>query len=175
MPLPSLAALKLLPWRLIGGGVLVLAVVVGTTVWYRGQLADAREEGKAEVQAKWDKAVERGRKELEKAKAKALAQERQYASDLANIREQLRRENESAQANADQTIANLHANIDRMRDRFKCKAATTPAGVQEATSGLSVQDGAFLIREAARADQVVREHNARVDENIALHKACSTQ
>lgn len=155
---------------------LALAVVVGVSVWYNGQLDEAREEGKAEVQAKWDKAVERGRVKLEAAKAKAREQERQYVSDLATIREKLRKENEDAQARANTTIANLNAGIDKLRDRFQCKTTTTgPTGKPETEGGLSVQDGSFLIGEAARADSIVRELNAEIDKNAALRKACTAQ
>lgn len=97
-------------------------------------------------------------------------QERQHADAMAALDAQKTRELENEKAIADATIADLRADAIRVRDKFTCGTAsataagqaggTTSMGDARANGGLQAADAEFLLREAARADEVTLQLQA---------------
>lgn len=92
-----------------------------------------------------------------------LALERKYAADYAAVAEALIEENERAKVDVDKLVAGLRSGTERLRSRFQCPSAvpgTSPAssgGDEAAEGGLRGEDAEFLVREAERADTIVRQ------------------
>lgn len=102
---------------------------------------------------------------IEAARKKAQATEAAHAKDLDEIEKKHRKEMEDATKQADARIASVHAGY-RLRISAGCTGAGNGAQVAAAAPGsdgtagaqfLSEADSAFLIGEAKRADDIVRQ------------------
>lgn len=66
---------------------------------------------------------------------------------------------ENERKNADDIIAGLESNSVRIKPRFKCQVSSATgsasSGNDQARSGFQVQDAKDIIRESARADEIV--------------------
>lgn len=130
--------------------------------------------GARSVQRKWDLA-EAVRKSDEMrlavaAERQAREKERRQAERLAEIETRYEQEKKDALADRDRTITELRSGQRRLYVNVQAPAgaggaspAGTGPGTAEARAELSQQDGEFLVRLAAEADDVVRELNYCVD------------
>lgn len=137
-----------IPWQVWAG------VVIAIVIWLFGNARYDRgyETAKAEYQLILDK------QKAEAQKQKEVLQEVMDREALSLIEKM-----EKGYAERDKTIADLRSGNVRLRQRFKCPttpASTTTRGDGEAGGGLSENDAEFLIREASRADEVVRRLTA---------------
>lgn len=94
-----------------------------------------------------------------------VAREREQSAELAEIDRKNTEVLESAKKDYNRTIADLRAGNLQLRKRFTCStpsAAQPSGGVDNAEegSGLQKEDGEFLVSEAERADEVVRQLTA---------------
>lgn len=120
----QLAALKALPWRLIGAGVAV-AALIGAVGWFSHARYTAGESaGRAQVQKQWDEA----RTAQERAySAQKAATEAQIAADK-KAAEELQRELETRLAAADASGRDLARRLQDYRVRASRCAVSTPTG-----------------------------------------------
>lgn len=142
IPVPAIAALQAIPWRLLGALALVLGLA-GTS-YFMG-----RNHGSEAVQRDWDK------ERLTQAQDRADALERaiKVQQSLQAMIDQARRERENEKARIDRLYA---AALDGLRDRPEGRAADgvpeTPGAGEGCTgAGLARPDAGFLARYAADA------------------------
>lgn len=160
--------------------VLALAVFVGGAAWLWAAGGDhVRELKDAEI-AQLQGQHMQDMKTLDDAHRLAFdAEQRRAAEQLASARAdmvaldaRMTKENSDAKARHEIDLASLRAGNVRVRERFTCpaggsaggagsaaKAVSGPAGMGDAASsgGLRGEDVEFLLREAERADQAVRQ------------------
>lgn len=119
-------------------------------------------------QAKWDKQAAQLATARADAERLARQAERDSAQAMATIDNAYQQGKADAKAEYDRVIADLRAGNVRLRERFKCPAANDLPGAGTSTGGsdaaeargLQRDDAEFLIREAERADAVVRQLQA---------------
>lgn len=97
-----------------------------------------------------------------------VVQERKTTAELAAIDKKNTEVLQSAKEDYERTIAGIRAGNRKLRERFTCPVpgAAQPTGsVDHAkeTAGLQTEDGEFLVSEAERADEVVRQLNAAIE------------
>ena len=155
---------KLLPY--LAGAAIVLAVVSGLLwIGYRHGVTTTDNAW----QSRWDKQA--ADLAIARADAERLARqaERDSALAMASIDNAYQKGQADGKAQADRTIADLRSGAARLRERFTCPAAesdlpdpgtSTGRSDAAAASGLQPEDAEFLIREAERADAVVRQLQA---------------
>lgn len=95
-------------------------------------------------------------------KAAIATRDAEWAQYTNKLRGDYARENELAIQKRDAIIADLRSGNLRLRDKFRCPTVSTPAGSSggsndSETAGLQNEDAEFLVREADRADAVVRQ------------------
>lgn len=117
---------------------------------------------------------------LERVKGSQAIAERNYSEQIRKLEKSKKdavaevdtlrtEEKEKAKEEYENTIADLRAGNLQLRKRFTCpktpSGTTGIAGVGDAEegSGLSTDDAEFLISEAERADEVVRQLQAAQD------------
>jgi hypothetical protein len=126
-------------------------IFIAIVIWMFGNARYDRgyETAKAEAQLIIDKQKAEAQKEKDRLQAVMDA-------EALSLLEKM----EKGYAERDKTISDLRSGNLRLRDKFKCKttpsASATPRGDGEAGGGLSDEDAEFLVREASRADSVVR-------------------
>ncbi|WP_396190009.1 lysis system i-spanin subunit Rz [Flavobacterium sp.] len=117
----------------------------------------------------WRLSVARGALDLvatEAVVAKRLKTELEgrARAEIFDIRNQLAEATNEAELERNRLLAQLRSGERRLRERFTCRAAGTPAGAEGSADapqgGLSPADGEFLVRFAADADSVVRQLTA---------------
>lgn len=154
---PIVLALGGLRATAFAGLALVLAIALGVqTVRLSSARETLAEEKLATVSAKV---------EAEKA---AREREREHAQEFAAIAGRLVTENEDAKAQTDRLLAGLRDGTERLRRRFQCPATlgvpADPAAASgsdgAAATGLLAEDAVVLVREAERADAIVRQLTA---------------
>lgn len=99
---------------------------------------------------------------------KAREQEQQYVEDFKLYAEEFRVGRRDANAQIDRLLGGLRDGTERLRGRFQCPpaagvpqaAAGTGGGGGAEGAGLRREDAEFLVREAGRADDVVRQLTA---------------
>lgn len=154
------AALRRVPlwaWAVVG--------LVAAGAWYGHT---QRLAGRAEVQAKWDAAVERGA-------AQAAAREQDWRNSIYHLAYAAEKRRLEREQETERTIADLRAGTLRLRPRFTCPAVpgdSTASGesVPADAGGLQLADVEFLLREAERADRAADERNQCIDSYNALRK-----
>jgi hypothetical protein len=104
------------------------------------------------------------KREVDQAKAKAerIAREKEegWRQGIAQWVESYVRERNKHEKALDDAITSLRNGNLQLRKRFTCPKATAPAPGADGgeASGLSKEDAEFLLREAARADELALEH-----------------
>ena len=157
---PAWEVLHRINWR-VWAGVAALVLVAG--VWLHG-----RSTGADGVQAKWDAAEAAYAQQRAASAIAARDTEARWRAEYKAIAERFLAEQKVADEKYQNDLASLRAGSLRVRDRFACPArsAEAPAvagGAGEAgPGGLLQQDVGFLLREAARADEVARQLNALI-------------
>ncbi len=145
----------------------IAAGVLFACYWYGASSTQERLEALHLAQIQTIKAE--GAKALAEATEAMRKQEQQHAAAMADLDAQKTRELENEKAAADAVIAGLRADTIRVRDQFTCGASTPAAGQAGATPGMGdagkkrgfqKQDAEFLLREAARADEVTMQLQA---------------
>jgi hypothetical protein len=102
---------------------------------------------------------------------KARSEEQQRSAAMAALDEQHHKEYQDEIISKDRTIADLRAGTVRVRNQFTCPAAAAERATGKAGTGTGLGDGAgtgglqtahveFLLREAGRADEAVRQLQA---------------
>ena len=134
----------------------IAGAVIAVALAGAGGYVKGTAHGKAEVQAAWDQ--EKARLAEEYAKAQAAAREKEQ--QLQTQADQLREEANEKQRNSNQLAAALADSVRKRPER------TAPASTVSSTAGavcpacvctgaeLPRPDAEFLIREAARADEL---------------------
>ena len=156
----ALGWLSRLPWQ-VWAGVAALVLVAG--VWLHG-----RSTGADGVQADWDAAEAVYAQQRAASAIAARDTEARWRAEYKAIAERFLAEQKVADEKYQNDLASLRAGQLRVRERFACPArsAEAPAvagGAGEAGSGgLLPADAEFLLREAARADEVARQLNALI-------------
>lgn len=94
-----------------------------------------------------------------------VAQERKKTAELAEIDRKNTEVLQSAKEDYERTIADIRAGNRKLRERFTCPVPNPaqPTGSMdhaEEAAGLQTEDGEFLVSEAERADEVVRQLTA---------------
>lgn len=149
---------SLRPYAYIAG--LLLLAGVGAAVYLAG-----RSDGAASVQADWDKEKAEQADAMAKAVDEARNTERALAKTAQDAVDKQLEDSKREGERKDKLISDLYTGQRRMLDRFTCpRVSDVPGGAgsgDEGTEGgLSNDDGAFLIREARRADAVVEQLQA---------------
>lgn len=119
-------------------------------------------------QSRWDQQAAELANARTEAERLARQAERDSAQAMAAIDNAYQQGQADAKAESDRVIADLRAGNVRLRKRFTCPAASdlpaagTSTGSSDAaqTGGLQRDDAEFLVREAERADEVVRQLQA---------------
>lgn len=127
-----------------------------------------RAEGRAEVQAEWDAAMERGA-------AQAAAREQDWRNSVYHLAYAAEKRRIEREAETDRTIADLRAGTVRLRPRFTCPAVPEGAGASSESvtadpGGLRIEDAEFLVRLAGEADRAADERQQCIDSYNALRK-----
>lgn len=124
--------------------------------------------GQADVQARWD--AQEAAYALQRAEAALAARkaEERHRAEYRAIAERFLAEQKKADEKHKTDIADLRSGALRLRQRFACPSvAGTPAVPSETAGagpgGLLPEDAEFLLREAARADEVARRLNALIE------------
>jgi hypothetical protein len=125
--------------------------------------------GESRVQAQWN-AREAGYA-LQRAEAAIAARniEQRHRAEYAAIASRFLAEQRAADETHDRTIADLRRGALRVQNRLTCpsgraEAATAAArAIAAGQAGLLPADAEFLLREAARADEVARQLNALIE------------
>lgn len=97
--------------------------------------------------------------------------ERQHADDMAALDAKYTKELTHERAEADRIIADLRTDVVRVRDEFTCAYGAAQGGAGKAGTSTSLGDGRkagglqkphveFLLSEAGRADEVVKQLQA---------------
>lgn len=155
IPFALPVALKTLPWKWLGIGAAVLAVV-GVAWWRIDSYGDAREKtGREAVQAEWDKDILARAEIFAEMQARYRQQEQEWQAKADAARQE--RSDEDAR-----TIAGLERTLRSLQNRPERPAlpgASPPPDPDQASdyrtgAFLHREDGEFLIREAARADKI---------------------
>ena len=156
----ALGWLSGLSWK-VWAGVAALVLVAG--VWLHG-----RSTGADGVQAKWDAQEAVYAQQRAASAIAARDTEARWRAEYKAIAERFLAEQKVADEKYQSDLASLRAGSLRVRERFACPArsAEAPAfagGAGEAgPGGLLSADAEFLLREAARADEVARQLNALI-------------
>lgn len=125
--------------RVVGSALLITLVLLGVQT-YRYESYKSRVE-KAQV------AAERAAREKEEGWREGIAK---WVTDYVNEKEEREKELSA-------TITLLRAGGLRVKPRLSCPSPASGRGDGEAPSGLSREDAEFLLREAARADEVTKQ------------------
>lgn len=152
--------LRRIPWQLWAALALVLLAWAIHHHGYRAGL----EKGRAELGAYRTQIT----KLTEKVRADTELMEAEQREAIAFAVETQRQGDLYALQNRDRVIAGLRSGTVRLREHFTCPAVAgvpqTPAGAGASdgteAGGLSREDAEFLVREAGRADDVVRQLTA---------------
>ena len=140
------------PYFLIGAG---LAVVMAFgSGYYKGESA-----GEAVIQQKWDKDIARQEKEFAEAQEAMRLHEQNLQENADRLRQEKDREIRNINARATALANSLQY---RPESPAKEGGVSDPAGVRPTATGctgagLYRSDGEFLVREAARANQLREE------------------
>lgn len=103
--------------------------------------------------------------------AKQRKQEARHADEMASLDAKHHEELQSEIISKERAIADVRADVIRVRDEFTCPAATATGAASQTGTGTSLGDAAntgglqkphveFLLREAGRADEVVKQLQA---------------
>lgn len=149
-----------LPWQ-VWVGLALVAVVLTYGSW-------RYDVGQADVQARWDAERVELTAAAREARTKAVQQRQARITRGRAILKQLREGNTDAHARRDDLVADLGAGRVRVLERFRCPGAAPAADARVGSGGgdaaekrgLSAADGAFLVRFATEADDVVRQLHA---------------
>ena len=158
--LKALAWLKALPWQ-AWAAVAVAVLLAG--VWLHG-----RASGAESVRADWDAQEAVYAQQRAASAIAARDTEARWRAEYKAIAERFLAEQKEADEKYQSDIAGLRAGAVRVRDRLACPArsAEAPAVAGGAgdpgPGGLLPADAEFLLREAARADEVARQLNALI-------------
>lgn len=158
-----------LPWKFIKGIFKAIpwqvwaAILLACTYYWHG--ISRYEAGVDATNAEWQARFDRANADADR---KAREAEQAHVAEIDRIAKNLIEERNRGFEERDKTISDLRAGTRRVRDRFKCPAGQptagsgTPAagGHGGAQAGLSDNDAEFLVREASRADEVVRQLTA---------------
>ena len=156
----ALGWLSRLPWQ-VWAGVAALVLVAG--VWLHG-----RASGAESVRADWDAQEAVYAQQRAASAIAARATEERWRAEYKAIAERFLAEQKVADEKYQSDLASLRAGSLRVRERFACPArsAEAPAFAGGAgdpgPGGLLSADAEFLLREAARADEVARQLNALI-------------
>jgi len=156
----ALGWLSRLPWQ-VWAGVAALVLVAG--VWLHG-----RSTGADGVQARWDAQEAVYAQQRAASAIAARDTEARWRAEYKAIADRFLAEQKVADEKYQNDLASLRAGNLRVRERFACPArsAEAPAVAGGAgdpgPGGLLPEDAAFLLREAARADEVARQLNALI-------------
>ena len=156
-----LQGIPLRVWAILAAVVLLVA----SGVYFRAHYIGV---GESRVQAQWD--AREADYALKRAEAAIAARnlEARHRAEYAAIAARFLAEQKVADEKYQSDLASLRAGSLRVRERFACPArsAEAPAfagGAGEAgPGGLLSADAEFLLREAARADEVARQLNALI-------------
>lgn len=143
----------------------LLAAVIGATVYaFWWTYSTGEEAGANAVRLEYEQKIKIQR---DNHQAELIAAERKAAADMAAIDQAHQEAMTNAQTEIDRLVDAVRSGEQRLRDRFKCpangvpQAGGSPGGSHAGTAGgLQSEDAEFLIREAARADAVVRQLQA---------------
>lgn len=136
---------------------LIAGAAIAVLIAFGAGYTQGKSTGKAEVQQLWDRAVADQAQEHAKAVAAARAKEQAMQADADKLREDKDREIRTIAARND-------ALLSRLRER-PSRPAAIPGGLPQASGAgqnpaictgaeLPREDGEFLAREAARADEI---------------------
>ena len=152
-----LKLLRTIPWEVYVG----LALGIGL-IWFANWRFDA---GYNQANGEWQTKMETHQRA---ATERARMAEQAHVKEIDKIAQNLIEERNRGYQERDKVIADLRAGSVRLRDRFKCstRPAVSSSGPASAGSdggtqgGLSDNDAEFFVREASRADEVVRQLTA---------------
>lgn len=146
---------------------LAIAVVLGALY---GAYSHGVDTERTAWQARTNKALAEAMAMAASEQAKARDAEQASAQAMSTIDHAYQQGRDDAQTEYDRTAAERDAGAIRLRDRFSCPASSanglpeagTSASKRDATSegGLQRKDEEFLVREAKRADDAVRQLHA---------------
>lgn len=155
-----LKGVSLRAWLTLAAAVAVVVVVL----FLRSHWIDV---GSDRVQARWDAAEGRHAAAAQKQAEAARKLEERLRADYAAAVTRMHKENADALAERDALLADAAAGRVRLRDKFRCPAASVPGaparpgGSADARVGvLSVEDQGFLVRIGAEADALARRLTA---------------
>jgi len=157
----ALGWLSRLPWQ-VWAGVAALVLVAG--VWLHG-----RASGADSVRADWEAQEAVYAQQRAESAIAARNTEARWRAEYKAIAERFLAEQKVADEKYQNDLASLRAGSLRLRERFACPArsAEAPAVAGGAgdpgPGGLLPADAEFLLREAARADEVARQLNALIE------------
>lgn len=157
----ALGWLSRLPWQ-VWAGVAALVLVAG--VWLHG-----RASGAESVRADWDAQEAVYAQQRAASAIEARKVEERHRAEYRAIAQRFLAEQKVADEKYQSDLASLRAGSLRVRERFACPARSAEAPAvaggtgDPGPGGLLQQDVGFLLREAARADEVARQLNALIE------------
>lgn len=124
--------------------------------------------GSNRVEAEWGKAQSKLNQKISRLEQQAREREQRHAEEVAGITDELYAELNHAKEERDSTIANLHNDNRKLRERFRqrtcvpgAEATSSQSGSDETgEAGLSRTDEEFLIRIASQADEIAHRLTA---------------
>jgi hypothetical protein len=125
--------------------------------------------GQADVQARWDQQEAVYARQRAEATIAARKVEERHRAEYRAIAERFLADQRKADENHAATVADLRRGALRVRQHLTCPSgrpeAPAIAGVADGTGpgGLLPADAEFLLREAARADEIARQLNALIE------------
>lgn len=137
--------LKLIPWQVY----VVLAFLIGAVLYGNHQY----NEGYAEAEHRYILQQESDKKFAE-------GEKKRLEEEFKSIKEDLIKEQEEGYAKRDKIIADWQSGRLRLKARFSPTSCPTTGSDGETESGFLGEDVQFLIREASRADGIVRQLEA---------------
>lgn len=152
-------------WKWIALAAVLAALTIGYNVHVNGLIKDAVTEAVTERDGEWRKSEKAA---VDAAIADARAKEAKQAAEFAALKVEYDKEKANAQKANAARVAAVRAG-SRLRIPSGCTGAADVPGPSNSTAGsapaaaaqfLGEADSAFLIGEAARADEVVRQLTA---------------
>ena len=156
-----LQSIPLRVWAILAAVLLLVASGLYLRAHYIGV-------GESRVQAQWD--AREADYALKRAEAAIAARntEARWRAEYAAIAARFLAEQKEADETHDRTIADLRRGALRVQNRLTCPSGRAEAAADAARAigasqaGLLPADAEFLLREAARADEVARQLNALI-------------